>query len=132
MRGERPYCCDVCSKTFKVKSDLVRHEHLHSDECPYCCDVCRKAFTRNGSLIIHKRLHIGECSYCCDVCSKTFNLKINFLTHKPIHSGELPYSWGVCNVIHFTDAHDNTAHVLASSHIAVISVIRHLFSRLVM
>jgi len=36
--------CGVCSKTFKTKRDLRRHEITHADVKLYQCEFCGKLF----------------------------------------------------------------------------------------
>jgi uncharacterized Zn-finger protein len=38
--GDRPYCCDVCSKAFIQKSHMVNHKCIHSGEHPYILLKC--------------------------------------------------------------------------------------------
>jgi uncharacterized Zn-finger protein len=43
-KAECSYLCDVCKKSFKTKSYLQIHKHLHSRQYHYACNVCNKQF----------------------------------------------------------------------------------------
>jgi hypothetical protein len=56
--GERPFCCDICSKSFNQKNALQIHMKKHSGEKPHKCIYCELAFTQKGNLKTHiKRAH---------------------------------------------------------------------------
>lgn len=62
-RGERPFSCPHCEKSYGLKRDLKEHMVLHTGEQPYVCEHCGKAFARRPSLRIHRRLHCSRLIY---------------------------------------------------------------------
>lgn len=62
-RGERPFSCPHCEKTYGLKRDLKEHMVLHTGEKPYVCEHCGKAFARRPSLRIHRLLHCSRMIY---------------------------------------------------------------------
>ncbi len=62
-RGERPFPCPHCEKTYGLKRDLKEHMVLHTGEKPYVCEHCGKAFARRPSLRIHRLLHCSRMIY---------------------------------------------------------------------
>ena len=63
----RPFECDICQKTFLIKSHLFTHYRVHT--LPYKCEKCLKGFNDNGNLKRHIRKdHEGlksECRFGC-------------------------------------------------------------------
>lgn len=59
-RGERPFSCPLCEKSYGLKRDLKEHLVLHSGEKPYVCEHCGKAFARRPSLRIHRLSHCSR------------------------------------------------------------------------
>jgi len=47
--------CDVCPKSFKKKSDLVKHSYVHTGERPFGCEFCSYRTTQKGHLKVHKQ-----------------------------------------------------------------------------
>ncbi|XP_039905891.1 zinc finger protein 180-like isoform X1 [Simochromis diagramma] len=92
----KPYPCDTCGKSFRVRSTWKRHLVIHTGERPYPCDTCGKSFSRSGTLYIHMRTHTGEKPYPCDTCGKSFSRSSNLYDHMRTHTGEKPYPCDTC------------------------------------
>ena len=95
--SEDRFKCQICLKTFRIKTNLERHERIHTREKPFRCNICYKTFTDKGGLVIHKkRMHFGVKPFQCDICEKKFPRKIELDQHKRIHTGEKPYDCDIC------------------------------------
>ena len=49
--------CNICPRSFKKPSDLVRHIRTHTGEKPYKCEECGKSFSVGSTLNTHKKIH---------------------------------------------------------------------------
>ncbi|XP_046392979.1 zinc finger protein 691-like [Ischnura elegans] len=53
----KKYACEHCPMSFNFRSNLLRHERVHSGERPFKCKICSKSFSQNEHLVRHDRVH---------------------------------------------------------------------------
>jgi len=91
-----------CGKTFRFRSEVVRHLTTHSDKKSYTCGFpgCHKSFKRADALRHHSRTHSDTTPFACDFpgCDSRFTSKAALNYHTLKH-GEKSFvcSYPGCN-----------------------------------
>lgn len=80
-RSEKPFECDMCDATFKLKEILKQHQVIHSNETPFHCDKCIYKAKTQSRLTSHKYCHDPDYKYNCHVCVSVYPRKANLMRH---------------------------------------------------
>ena len=90
------YRCDHCPYETKVRAWLKKHlASVHVQHRPFQCDRCGSSFKMRIQLINHQRTHDAK-TWKCNQCSFTCTQKRILNTHRKVHSESRPYACKFC------------------------------------
>lgn len=90
----KSYSCRYpgCEKSFRYKSEILRHLVTHANSRPYVCPYkeCRKGFKRSDALATHIRIHTRDKPFQCpsETCKCAFATKAGLRYHLSRHKAE--------------------------------------------
>ena len=95
-KRDRPYKCSLCPRSFSRDKDLQSHIFTHKNIRPFTCNECGKSFIYKNNLVVHMKQHSGKKDHQCMYCGRSFFRKYNLQNHVRVHTGELPYTCPIC------------------------------------
>lgn len=95
--GKKTHSCNQCSRRFRLKGHLTRHQLTHTSVKPFECHLCPATFAQKSTMQRHVQRHTGYKRFACPQCSKRFLIKAAMRNHMRTHTGERPYACDVCS-----------------------------------
>eukprot|EP01080_Neovahlkampfia_damariscottae_P009590 gene9590-1792_t len=92
------YHCEICEKSYKDRSNLVKHLRIHTKEKPFECKICGKEFAHSQSKNDHMNIHKQKKPYQCKLCDKTFGNGSNLRRHMTgVHQQQKKHKCEYCD-----------------------------------
>ena len=116
-RSKQPYrVCDLCGKSFTMKSTWWNHMRLHrareSGE-HHCCTVCSKSFILSEHLSMHMAIHSNARPHVCEICGKAFKQSKGLYKHRNTHRTHTNFKPFPCEFCgkYFTNKYNLDGHM---------------------
>ena len=122
-KNRHEHKCKICDKVFSSYYFMKRHETVHTDERPFKCDFCVKSFKLKETCSRHmERVHNqSKRRYACEKCGKSYG-SLSYLKQHTItvHIDKEPFPCDYCpkefRYKHERDRHVKNVHVIVPYH----------------
>ena len=107
--------CKFCNRSFSKPSDLQRHERTHTGDRPFRCDQCGKSFRLKAALVGHQNTHLPafeKTTFSCHLCKAQLGSKSSLVVHLRRHTGATPYNCPHCSE-QFSTTGKRQSHILS-------------------
>lgn len=82
-KGPNENLCTQCGKVFDYFAGLIAHQKSHSDERPFACDRCPNTFKVKTQLEKHKLSVHAQKRHCyCNICEKYYSCSSALRAHQ--------------------------------------------------
>ena len=98
QHGKQLFTCKVY-KTFTQNASLKRHKTIHTGDKPYACQFCNNTFRLKQHVKVHERYHTGEKPFNCKICNKGFADYSNKKNHELRHTKEKLISCNLIDLV---------------------------------
>lgn len=72
---EKQFTCDLCGKSYRFRSEVVRHRKHHDSIKDWPCRVCGKIYALQSTLKTHLKIHAAQKPFLCALCTAGFMKK---------------------------------------------------------
>ncbi|XP_077978815.1 uncharacterized protein LOC144434235 [Glandiceps talaboti] len=77
------YSCDICSKKYKYKRNMLKHRREHFQKAnSYECGICDRTFATNQNLKEHMIVYSTEKPFKCEECGRGYKRKKDLNVHQ--------------------------------------------------
>ena len=77
----------ICLKMSNTRENTIVRKQFQ-------CSCCIKSFTHRSNILKHQTIHTGEKPFQCSYCNKRFKLKLHLVNHQKIHVQDKPLQFG--------------------------------------
>ena len=107
------FICSICNKDFITKPGLTDNMVSHSDKKPYPCEFCPKSFKIKRHLKYHCAYHHSalKIEFKCKTCSKVFTQSGSLYKHiREVHGNKRLFNCEICNYSSNPHIHTGAIH----------------------
>lgn len=92
----KKFTCDICSRVFTTRSNLIYHVTTHQIGHQVQCKLCLKWLKNKICLKKHMTTH-SETKFACEICDYSSANKQCLVNHQKVHHSEVkPFNCEVC------------------------------------
>ncbi|CAH0730168.1 unnamed protein product, partial [Brenthis ino] len=85
---QRPHRCAKCDFSAYTPYDLKKHMIKHTGDRNFTCDICSKSYGMRTTLREHMRIHANDRRFKCEHCGQAFVQKCSWKMHMRTKHGE--------------------------------------------